>query len=86
MLTTVLGELLFPRVPPPAPNGAFGRGDWVANGLPFTVTTCTWGCRTLLDTFTLATTALPKRLIGIGTRAQSVFFATHSSDVPKDAV
>jgi membrane protease YdiL (CAAX protease family) len=58
LCNTVLGEeLLFRGFLLPRLNGAFGRGDWVANGLLFT------GCHlhvpwampaTLLDTFFLA--------------------------------
>ena len=41
LFNTVLGEeLLFRGFLLPRMNGAFGRGDWVANGLLFTPTTC----------------------------------------------
>ena len=68
MFTTVLGEeLLFRGYLLPRMNGAFGRGDWVANGLLFTVyhLHVPWAMpATLLDIVHpgLPDEALPKRL------------------------
>jgi uncharacterized protein len=82
VFTTVLGEeLLFRGYLLPRMNGAFGRGDWVANGLLFTVyhLHVPWAMpATLLDTFTLAypTKRYRSAWIGIAVHsAQSVFFA-----------
>jgi uncharacterized protein len=80
--TTVLGEeLLFRGFLLPRMNGAFGRGDWVANGLLFTAyhLHVPWAMpATLLDTFTLAypTKRYRSAWIGIAVHSsQSVFFA-----------
>ncbi|HYY32545.1 MAG TPA: CPBP family intramembrane glutamic endopeptidase, partial [Gaiellaceae bacterium] len=58
LFNTVLGEeLLFRGFLLPRMNGAFGRGDWVANGLLFTGyhLHVPWAMPgTLLDTFFLA--------------------------------
>ena len=82
VFTTVLGEeLLFRGYLLPRMNGAFGRGDWVANGLLFTVyhLHVPWAMpATLLDMFTLAypTKRYRSAWIGIAVHsAQSVFFA-----------
>jgi len=62
-------------------NGAFGRGDWVANGLFFTAyhLHVPWAMpATLLDTFLLAypTKGYRSAWIGIAVHsAQSLFFA-----------
>jgi membrane protease YdiL (CAAX protease family) len=79
---TVLGEeLLFRGYLLPRMNGAFGRGDWVANGLFFTGyhLHVPWAMpATLLDTFLLAypTKRYRSAWIGIAVHsAQSVFFA-----------
>ena len=76
---TVLGEELLFRGYLPRMNGAFGRGDWVANGLLFTGyhLHVPWAM-TLLDMFTLAypTKRYRSAWIGIAVHsAQSVFFA-----------
>ncbi len=82
VFTTVLGEeLLFRGFLLPRMNGAFGRGDWVANGLLFTAyhLHVPWAMpATLLDTFTLAYPSKRYRSAWIGIAvhsAQSVFFA-----------
>ena len=79
---TVLGEeLLFRGFLLPRMNGAFGRGDWVANGLLFTGyhLHVPWGMpATLLDTFFLAypTKRYRSAWIGIAVHsAQSVVLA-----------
>jgi uncharacterized protein len=82
VFTTVLGEeLLFRGFLLPRMNGAFGRGDWVANGLLFTGyhLHVPWAMpATLFDTFTLAypTKRYGSAWIGIAVHsAQSVVFA-----------
>jgi uncharacterized protein len=82
MVFTIVGEeLLFRGYLLPRMNGAFGRGDWVANGLLFTVyhLHVPWAMPTaLLDMFTLAypTKRYRSAWIGIAVHsAQSVFFA-----------
>jgi membrane protease YdiL (CAAX protease family) len=82
LFTSVLGEeLLFRGFLLPRMNGAFGRGDWVANGLLFTAyhLHVPWAMpATLLDTFLLAypTKRYRSAWIGIAVHsAQSVFFA-----------
>jgi membrane protease YdiL (CAAX protease family) len=82
VFTTVLGEeLLFRGYLLPRMNGAFGRGDWVANGLLFAGyhLHVPWAIpATLLDTFTLAYPSKRYRSAWIGIAvhsAQSVFFA-----------
>ena len=82
VFTTVLGEeLLFRGYLLPRMNGAFGRGDWVVNGLLFTGyhLHVPWAMpATLFDTFTLAypTKRYRSAWIGIAVHsAQSVFFA-----------
>jgi uncharacterized protein len=82
LFTSVLGEeLLFRGFLMPRMNGAFGRGDWVANGLLFTAyhLHVPWAMpATLLDTFLLAypTKRYRSAWIGIAVHsAQSVFFA-----------
>jgi membrane protease YdiL (CAAX protease family) len=82
LFNTVLGEeLLFRGFLLPRMNGAFGRGDWVANGLLFTAyhLHVPWAMpATLLDTFLLAypTKRYRSAWIGIAVHsAQSVFFA-----------
>jgi membrane protease YdiL (CAAX protease family) len=82
MVFTILGEeLLFRGFLLPRMNGAFGRGDWVANGLLFTAyhLHVPWAMpATLLDTFTLAypTKRYRSAWIGIAVHSsQSVFFA-----------
>jgi membrane protease YdiL (CAAX protease family) len=82
LFNTVLGEeLLFRGFLLPRMNGAFGRGDWVANGLLFTGyhLHVPWSMpATLFDTFTLAYPSKRYRsaLIGIAVHsAQSLFFA-----------
>jgi membrane protease YdiL (CAAX protease family) len=82
VFTTVLGEeLLFRGYLLPRMNGAFGRGDWVANGLIFAGyhLHVPWAIpATLLDTFTLAYPSKRYRSAWIGIAvhsAQSVFFA-----------
>ena len=82
MVFTIVGEeLLFRGFLLPRMNGAFGRGDWVANGLLFTVyhLHVPWAMpATLLDTFTLAypTKRYRSAWIGIAVHSsQSVFFA-----------
>ena len=80
IFNTVLGEeLLFRGLLLPRMNGAFGRGDWVANGVLFAAyhLHAPWVIPvTLIDTFSLA---LPSKhfrsaLIGIVVHsAQSVF-------------
>jgi membrane protease YdiL (CAAX protease family) len=79
---TVLGEaLLFRGFLLPRMNGAFGRGDWVANGLLFAAyhVHVPWAIPvTLLDTFTVAypTKRYRSAWIGIAVHSsQSVFFA-----------
>src|ERR671914_323271 len=79
---TVLGEeLLFRGFLLPRMNGAFGRGDWVANGLLFTGyhLHVPWGMpATLLDTFFLSypTKRYRSAWIGIAVHsAQSVVLA-----------
>jgi uncharacterized protein len=82
LFNTVLGEeLLFRGYLLPRMNGAFGRGDWVANGLLFTgyhlhVPWVMPG--TLIESFLLAypTKRYRSAWIGIAVHsAQSVFFA-----------
>ena len=82
LFNTALGEeLLFRGFLLPRMNGAFGRGDWIANGLLFTGyhLHVPWSmAATLTDTFTLAYPSKRYRsaLIGIAVHsAQSVFFA-----------
>ena len=82
LFNTVLGEeLLFRGYLLPRMNGAFGRGDWVANGLLFTAyhLHVPWAMpAALLDTFTLAypTKRYRSAWIGIAVHSsQSVFFA-----------
>ena len=82
MVFTIVGEeLLFRGFLLPRMNGAFGRGDWVANGLLFTAyhLHVPWAMSaTLLDTFTLAYPTKRYRSAWIGIMvhsAQSVFFA-----------
>jgi membrane protease YdiL (CAAX protease family) len=82
LFNTVLGEeLLFRGFLLPRMNGAFGRGDWVANGLLFTGYHfhVPWGMpATLLDTFILAYPSKRYRSAWIGIAvhsAQSVVFA-----------
>ena len=82
LFNTVLGEeLLFRGFLLPRMNGAFGRGDWVANGLLFTGyhLHVPWGMpATLLDTFFLAypTKRYRSAWIGIAVHsAQSVVLA-----------
>ena len=82
LFNTVLGEeLLFRGFLLPRMNGAFGRGDWVANGLLFTAyhLHVPWGMpATLLDTFLLAypTKRYQSAWIGIAVHtAQSVVLA-----------
>ena len=86
MVFTILGEeLLFRGFLLPRMNGAFGRGDWVANGLLFTAyhLHVPWAMpATLLDTFTVAypTKRYRSAWIGIAVHsAQSIFFARSSS-------
>ena len=82
MVFTIVGEeLLFRGFLLPRMNGAFGRGDWVANGLLFTVyhLHVPWAMSAaLLDTLTLAypTKRYRSAWIGIAVHSsQSVFFA-----------
>jgi uncharacterized protein len=82
LFNTVLGEeLLFRGYLLPRMNGAFGRGDWVVNGLLFTVyhLHMPWVMPgTLLESFLLAypTKRYRSAWIGIAVHsAQSVFFA-----------
>ena len=82
VFTTVLGEeLLFRGYLFPRMNGAFGRGDWVVNGLLFTGyhLHVPWAMpATLFDTLTLAypTKRYRSAWIGIAVHSgQSVFFA-----------
>ena len=82
LFNTVLGEeLLFRGFLLPRMNAAFGRGDWVANGLLFTAyhLHVPWGMpATLLDTFLLAypTKRYQSAWIGIAVHsAQSVVLA-----------
>ena len=82
LFNTVLGEeLLFRGYLLPRMNRAFGRGDWVANGLLFTVyhLHVPWAMpAALLDMFTLAypTKRYRSAWIGIAVHsAQSIFFA-----------
>jgi uncharacterized protein len=82
LFNTVLGEeLLFRGYLLPRMNGAFGRGDWVANGLLFTVyhLHVPWVMPgTLVESFLLAypTKRYRSAWIGIAVHsAQSVFFA-----------
>jgi uncharacterized protein len=82
LFNTVLGEeLLFRGYLLPRMNRAFGRGDWVANGLLFTVyhLHVPWVMPgTLLESFLLAypTKRYHSAWIGIAVHsAQSVFFA-----------
>jgi CAAX protease family protein len=81
IFNSVLGEeLLFRGLLLPRMNGAFGRGDWAANGVLFAVyhLHVPWIIPvTLLDTFILAYPSKRYRsaLIGIAVHsAQSVFF------------
>jgi uncharacterized protein len=81
LVFTILGEeLLFRGFLLPRMNGAFGRGDWVANGLIFTGyhLHVPWAMpATLLDTFIIAypTKRYRSTWIGIAVHgAQSVFF------------
>jgi membrane protease YdiL (CAAX protease family) len=82
VFTSVLGEeLLFRGFLLPRMNGAFGRGDWLANGALFAVyhLHVPWGMpAALLDAFTLAypTKRYRSAWIGIAVHsAQSVVFA-----------
>jgi len=82
LFNTVLGEeLLFRGFLLPRMNGAFGRGDWVANGILFAGyhLHVPWVIPAgLLDTFILAYPAKRYRSAWIGIvvhSAQSVFFA-----------
>jgi uncharacterized protein len=82
LFTSVLGEeLLFRGYLLPRMNGAFGRGDWIANGVLFTGyhLHVPWAMpAALLDTFLLAypTKRYRSAWIGIAVHsAQSVFFA-----------
>jgi uncharacterized protein len=82
LFNTALGEeLLFRGFLLPRMNGAFGRGDWVANGLLFTGyhLHVPWGMpATLIDTFILAypTKRYRSAWIGIAVHsAQSVVLA-----------
>jgi uncharacterized protein len=82
LFNTVLGEeLLFRGFLLPRMNGAFGRGDWIANGLLFTGyhLHVPWSMvATLSDTFTLAYPSKRYRSAWIGIAvhsAQSLFFA-----------
>jgi membrane protease YdiL (CAAX protease family) len=82
LFNTVLGEeLLFRGFLLPRMNGAFGRGDWVANGLLFTGyhLHVPWAMpATLLDTFIIAypTKRFRSAWIGIAVHsAQSVVLA-----------
>ena len=82
VFNTALGEeLLFRGFLLPRMNGAFGRGDWVANGLLFTGyhLHVPWGMpATLLDTFFLAYPSKRYRSAWIGIAvhsAQSVVLA-----------
>jgi membrane protease YdiL (CAAX protease family) len=82
LFNTVLGEeLLFRGFLLPRMNGAFGRGDWVANGLLFGAyhLHVPWAIpATLLDTFILAYPAKRYRSAWIGIAvhsAQSVVLA-----------
>ena len=82
MVFTIVGEeLLFRGFLLPRMNGAFGRGDWVANGLLFTAyhLHVPWAMpAALLDMFTLAYPSKRYRSAWIGIAvhsAQSVFFA-----------
>jgi CAAX protease family protein len=82
LFNTVLGEeLLFRGYLLPRMNGAFGRGDWVANGVLFTVYHLhePWVMPgTLIESFLLAypTKRYRSAWIGIAVHsAQSVFFA-----------
>ncbi|MFL5830954.1 MAG: CPBP family intramembrane glutamic endopeptidase [Solirubrobacteraceae bacterium] len=76
LFNTVLGEeLLFRGVPLPRKNAAFGRGDWVANGLLFAAyhLHTPWVIpATLLDTFIIAYPSRRYRSAWIG-------IAIHSS-------
>jgi uncharacterized protein len=80
--TRTLGEeLLFRGFLLPRMNGAFGRGDWVANGLLFTAyhLLVPWAMPAqLFDTFILAYPSKRYRSAWIGTAvhsAQSVVLA-----------
>jgi uncharacterized protein len=82
LVFTIVGEeLLFRGYLLPRMNGAFGRGDWVANGLLFTGyhLHVPWSMpATLFDTFTVAypTKRYRSAWIGIAVHgAQSVVFA-----------
>jgi len=82
MVFTIVGEeLLFRGFLLPRMKAAFGRGDWVANGLLFTAyhLHVPWAMpATLLDMFTLAypTKRYRSAWIGIAVHSsQSVFFA-----------
>jgi membrane protease YdiL (CAAX protease family) len=82
LFNTVLGEeLLFRGFLLPRMNGAFGRGDWVANGVLFAAyhLHVPWAIpATLLDTFILAYPTKRYRSAWIGIvvhSSQSVFFA-----------
>jgi CAAX protease family protein len=82
VFTSVLGEeLLFRGFLLPRMNGAFGRGDWLANGALFAVyhLHVPWGMpAALLDAFTLAypTKRYRSAWIGIAVHsAQSLVFA-----------
>jgi uncharacterized protein len=82
LFNTMLGEeLLFRGFLLPRMNGAFGRGDWVANGLLFTGyhLHVPWGMpATLLDTFFIAypTKRYRSAWIGIAVHsAQSIVLA-----------
>ena len=82
VFNTALGEeLLFRGFLLPRMNGAFGRGDWVANGLIFTAyhLHVPWAMpATLVDTFVIAypTKRYRSAWIGIAVHsAQSVVIA-----------
>ena len=82
LVFTIVGEeLLFRGYLLPRMNGAFGRGDWVANGLLFTGyhLHVPWAMpATLFDTFTVAYPTKRYRSAWIGMAVhgvQSVVFA-----------
>jgi membrane protease YdiL (CAAX protease family) len=82
LFNTVLGEeLLFRGLLLPRMNGAFGRGDWVANGLLFAAyhLHTPWVIpATLLDTFIIAYPSKRYRSAWMGIAihsSQSIFFA-----------
>jgi membrane protease YdiL (CAAX protease family) len=83
IFNTVLGEeLLFRGLLLPRMNGAFGRGDWAANGVLFAAyhvhTPWVMPATLVIDTFALAypSKRYQSAWIGIAVHsAQSVFFA-----------